>query len=60
METLGPGIGGGSDDGRNGVPEVWHWASRERPTAESPSRSRRRAPCGSSPVRWWCSRPRPS
>jgi hypothetical protein len=24
LETLGSGIGGGSDDGRNGVPDVWH------------------------------------
>ena len=24
LERLGPGIGGGSDDGHSSVPEVWH------------------------------------
>jgi hypothetical protein len=24
LETRGPGIGGGSDDGHSGVPDVWH------------------------------------
>jgi hypothetical protein len=24
LERLGPGIGGGSDDGHSGVPDVWH------------------------------------
>jgi class 3 adenylate cyclase len=29
-EGLGPGIGGGSDDARSSVPDVWHGASGER------------------------------
>ncbi len=32
---LGAGIGGGSDDDRSGVPDVWHRASRERPFCHS-------------------------
>jgi hypothetical protein len=24
LERLGPGIGGGSDDGHSSVPDVWH------------------------------------
>ena len=24
LEPLGSGIGGGSDDGHSGVPDVWH------------------------------------
>jgi hypothetical protein len=29
-----PGIGGGSDDGRSSVPDVWHRASGERPVLQ--------------------------
>jgi hypothetical protein len=31
METSGPGIGGGPDDGYSSMPDVWHHASRARP-----------------------------